>query len=77
LALVGAPFNHQLRLSCDWPADRQLIDQARLQCRLKKFLTSRPEMISAKDNLVGGMVVAALRLATAGVLANGGWSTAT
>jgi hypothetical protein len=34
-------------------------------------------MISAKDNLVGGMVVAELRPATAGVLANGGWLAAT
>jgi hypothetical protein len=46
---------------------------SRLQFRLNRFLTSRPEMISAKDNLVGWTVVPELPLATAGVFANAGW----
>ena len=50
--------------------------QARLQCRLNRFLTC-PETISVKDNLVSGTVVAELPLAAAKVLANGGWLAAT
>jgi hypothetical protein len=41
------------------------------QFRLNKFLASRPDIISTKDNLVGGTVVAELPLAAAGVLTNG------
>jgi hypothetical protein len=46
---------------------------ARPQCRLNRLLTSRPEMISANDNLVSGTVVAA----TVRVLANVGCLSAT
>src|ERR1700676_588760 len=56
---------------CDWPLLRTT---GRLQCRLKRFLTSRPEIISVKDNLVSGAVVAELPLAATGGLANGFWS---
>jgi hypothetical protein len=44
-----------------------------LQCRLNKFLTSCPEIISVKDNLVSGRGVAELPLAATAVLANGFW----
>jgi hypothetical protein len=55
---------------CDWPLLRTT---GRLQCRFKRFLTSRPEIISVKDNLVSGTVVAEPPLAATAVLANGFW----
>jgi hypothetical protein len=44
---------------------------------LNKFLASRPEIISMKDNLVDGTVVAELPFAAVGVIANDGWLAAT
>ena len=43
--------------------------------RLNRFLTSRPEMISVKDNLASWTVE--VPLATAGLIANAGWPGAT
>jgi hypothetical protein len=43
------------------------------QFRLNRFLPSCIEMKSVIDNLASGAVVAELPLATAGVIANGGW----
>jgi len=43
------------------------------QFRLNRFLPSCIEMKSVNDNLASGAVVAELPLATAGVIANGGW----
>ena len=40
---------------------------------LNSFLTTCPEIMSVKDNLVSGTVVAELPLAAAGVLADGCW----
>jgi hypothetical protein len=48
------------------------VDKARLQFRLNRLLLT-PEIISMKDNLVSGPVVAEAPLAATGVLANGGW----
>jgi hypothetical protein len=47
-----------------------------LQCRLNRLLLT-PEIISMKDNLVSGTVVAEPPLAATAVLANGGWLAAT
>ena len=44
----------------------------KLQCRLNRLLFT-PAIISMKDNLVSGTVVAEPPPAAAGVLANGGW----
>jgi hypothetical protein len=40
---------------------------------LNKFLASRPEIISMKDNLVAGTVAAELPFAAIGVITNVGW----
>jgi hypothetical protein len=48
------------------------VDKARLQFSLNRLLLI-PEIISMKDNLVSGTVVAEPPLAATGVLANGGW----
>jgi hypothetical protein len=48
------------------------VDKTRLQFRLNRLLLT-PEIISMKDNLVSGTVVAEAPLAATGVLANGGW----
>ena len=42
------------------------------QSKWNRFLTRRPEMISAKDNLVGWTVVPEVPLATGGLLASTG-----
>jgi hypothetical protein len=54
-----------------------LVDKMSPQSRLNKFLASRPEIISMKDNLVDGTVVAELPFAAVGVIANDGWLAAT
>jgi hypothetical protein len=56
----------------DWLGHRRHVNKARLHCRLNRFLPT-PEIISLKDSLVGGTVVAEAPLAATGVLANGGW----
>lgn len=43
------------------------------QCKLKRSLTSCPEMIFANDNLVGGATGAGLLLATTIAGADGDW----
>ena len=48
------------------------VDKARLQFSLNRLLLI-PEIISMKDNLDSGTVVAEPPLAATGVLANGGW----
>jgi hypothetical protein len=53
-------------------ATKDTSTEERPHFRLNRFLTSCPEIISVKDNRVSGTVGAALPLATAGVLANGG-----
>jgi hypothetical protein len=55
----------------DWPGHRRPVDKARRQCGLNRFLPT-PEIISMKDNLVSGTVVAEPPLAATGVLSNGG-----
>jgi hypothetical protein len=50
---------------------------SKFQWRLIRFFTSRPEMISAKDNLVSGAIVADPPVASTGVLDKGGWLVAT